>query len=139
MTHETTQFSLNDAIEVLRLLDGDPDAGFEVRRGGLRVQCVRGTKPPATGGRQVGDVRKEAAPSVLLRAPAVGRFHGDAAVFASGARPIHVKVGTVVGRIEAGTHAIPVTSSVDGTVAHACVAPDGFVEYGQTLLAIDVA
>jgi biotin carboxyl carrier protein len=137
MTQNTGEFSLRDAMEVLRLLDDRPDTTFDIRRHGFRLQCLSGTAPSPTVTKQTGDItREEPQRPTILKAPATGRFYGDAAVFSRGKRQVRVKAGAVVGRIEAGARAVVVKVSVNGTVAHTCVAPDGFVEYGQTLLVI---
>jgi biotin carboxyl carrier protein len=138
MTHDTTEFSLHDAIEVLRLLDADPNGTLDIRCHGFRLQCVRGAAPARTGSGRTGDAASgERRRQTMLKAPAAGRFHGDEAVFSSGERPVRVNTGTVVGRIQAGAKVITIFAGVEGTVAHACVTPDVFVEYGQTLLVID--
>jgi biotin carboxyl carrier protein len=134
------EFSLRDATEILRLLDSDPNATFDIRRDGFRLQCVRGTAPSPAAPKQAGDAVKEEAPRhTMLKAPVTGRFRGEAALFAPGAQAVRVKAGSAIGRIKTGARVTVVTANVGGTVAHACVAPDGFVEYGQTLLVIDVA
>lgn len=140
MTDETAEFSLHDAIEVLRLLDDDPKAAFDIRHRGFRFQCVRGTASLKPGAKETGDAAGEQPRQrTMLKAPATGRFHGNASVFSPRDRPVRVKAGTVVGRIEAGAKATAITAGVEGTVAYACVTPDSFVEYGQTLLVIDRA
>lgn len=140
MTRDTAEFSLRDALEVLRLLDDDPSSTFDIRRHGFRLQCVRDTASSQAGTKETGDSagggpRRQ----TMLKAPATGRFHGDAAVFALGERPVLVKTGTIVGHIRTGARVVAITADVEGSVAHACVTPDGFVEYGQTLLVIDIA
>ena len=90
-----------------------------------------------TGTEQTGDACEERRQLTMLKAPAAGRFHGDESLFASGERPLRVNTGTVVGRIQAGAKVTTVFADVEGTIAHACVAPDVFVEYGQTLLVLD--
>jgi biotin carboxyl carrier protein len=138
MTHDATEFSLHDAVEVLRLLDADPNATLDIRSHGFRLQCVRGAAPSRTGTERIGDaVGEERRQQTMLKAPAAGRFHGDEAVFSSGERPSRVNTGTVVGRIQAGAKVTMIFAGVEGTIAHACVTPDVFVEYGQTLLVID--
>lgn len=140
MTHDTAEFSLHDAIAVLRLLDDDPNATFDIRSHGFRLQCDRGTASSPAGTKQTADVAKEEPRRhTMLKAPAAGRFYGDAGVFSPEERPVRVRAGTIVGRIQAGAKVTAITASVEGTVAHVCVTPDGFVEYGQTLLVIDVA
>jgi biotin carboxyl carrier protein len=138
MTHDTTEFSLHDAIEVLRLLDADPNATLDIRCHGFRLQCVRGAAPGRTGSEWTGDAASEEPRRyTMLKAPAAGRFYGDEAVFSSGERLVRANIGTVVGRIQAGAKVTTILAGVEGTVAHACVTPDVFVEYGQTLLVID--
>jgi biotin carboxyl carrier protein len=137
MTRDTTEFSLHDAVEVLRLLDADPDATLDIRSHGFRLQCVRGAAASRTGTERTGDASEERRQQTMLKAPAAGRFHGDESLFASGERPLRVNTGTVVGRIQAGAKVTTVFAGVEGTIAHACVAPDVFVEYGQTLLVLD--
>lgn len=140
MTRDTTEFSLHDAVAVLRLLDDDPNATFDIRCHGFRLQCVRDAASSLAGTNETGDAAtEEPRRHVMLKAAAAGRFYGEAIVFSLGERPVRVKAGTIVGRIEAGAKATTITASVEGTVAHVCVTPDGFVEYGQTLLVIDVA
>jgi biotin carboxyl carrier protein len=140
MTHQTAEFSLHDATEVLRLLDAHPNATFDIRCHGFRLQCARGGTSSRAGTKQTGDAaREEPQRHTMLKAPAAGRFYRDEAVFSPGERPVHVNAGTIVGRIQAGAKVTAVSASVEGTVAHACVTADGFVEYGQTLLVIDVA
>jgi biotin carboxyl carrier protein len=140
MTDETAEFSLHDAIEVLRLLDDDPKAAFDIRHRGFRFQCVRGTASSQAGAKETGDAAgEEPRRHARLEAPATGRFSGNAAVFSPGDRPVRVKAGTIVGHIQVGTQVTVVTTDVAGTVAHVRVTPDDFVEYGQTLLVIDVA
>ena len=140
MTDETAEFSLHDAIEVLRLLDDDPNAAFDIRHRGFRLQCVRDTASPQAGAKETGDdASDESRRHTLLKAPATGWFSGNAAVFSPRDRPVRVKAGTIVGRIQIGATVTVVTTSVAGTVAHVRVTPDDFVEYGQTLLIIDVA
>jgi biotin carboxyl carrier protein len=137
---QDAEFSLRDALEVLRLLDEDPRPAIDVRRNGLRLQCVRANAPPPAQAQQAGaNAAQVAQRHVMLRAPAAGRFYGDASVFAPAGRSATLEAGRVVGRIEAGSRATAVAAGVDGTVVHACVAPGGFVEYGQTLLVIEVA
>ena len=138
MTHDTTEFSLHDAVEVLRLLDTDPNATLDIRCHGFRLQCVRGAAPSRTGTERTGGdaASEEPRRHTMLKAPAAGRFYSDEAVFASGERLVRVNTGTVVGRIQAGAKVITIFAGVEGTVAHACVTPDVFVEYGQTLLVI---
>jgi biotin carboxyl carrier protein len=137
---QDAEFSLRDAIDVLRLLDEDPRPAFDVRRDGFRLQCVRGSAAPPAQAQHAGENAAQAAQRrVTLRAPAAGRFYGDASVFAPAARPAILEAGRVVGRIEAGSRTTAVAADVDGTVVHACVAPGGFVEYGQALLVIEVA
>jgi len=139
MTQDATEFTLRDATEVLRLLDSEPNATFDIRRDGFRLQCVRGTAPPSAAAKQAGDAARDASRQhTMLKATAAGRFHGDAALFAPGAQGMRVKAGSSIGRIEAGARVLAVTANADGTAVHACVAADGFVEYGQTLLVIDV-
>jgi biotin carboxyl carrier protein len=135
---QDAEFSLRDAIEVLRLLDSDPSPTLDIRHHGFRLQCVRGTASSPAGVKQAGGPgTKESRRHTIVRAPAAGRFHGDAAVFAG--RATSIKAGSIVGRIDAGGRTAAVTVSVGGKVLHVCVAPDGFVEYGQTLLVIDAA
>lgn len=139
MTRDTAEFSLHDAFEVLRLLDEHPNSTFDIRRDGFRLQCVRDTASSQAGTKETGDsAGDEPRRQTMLKAPATGTFHGDAAVFAPRERPVLVKAGTIVGRIRAGTRVTAITADVEGSVAHACVNPDDFVEYGQTLLVIDV-
>ena len=138
MTHDTTEFTLHDAVEVLRLLDADPNATLDIRSHGFRLQCVRGAAPSRTGTQRTGSAAsEEPRQQTMLKAPAAGRFHGDEAVFSSEERPVRVNAGTVVGRIQAGAKVTPIFADVGGIIAHACVTPDVFVEYGQTLLVID--
>lgn len=133
---QDAEFSLRDAAEVLRLLDSEPNATFDIRRNGFRLQCMRG----AVAANPAGQAAKEEPPrQTTLKAPVAGRFRGEAAVFSPGAEAGRVRAGSAVGRIEVGGRVTVVTASVDGVIAHACVAPDAFVEYGQTLLVIDVA
>jgi len=137
MTHDTTEFSLHDAVEVLRLLNADPHATLDIRSNGFRLQCVRGAAPSrtVTEGTDVAgsdDPRRQ----TMLKAPAAGRFHGDEAVFSPAKEPVRLNTGTVVGRIQAGAKVTTIVAGVEGTVAHACVTPDVFVEYGQTLLVV---
>lgn len=142
MTQDAAEFSLRDAIEILQLLDGDPSPTLDIRRDNYRVQCVRATAPSPAGRQaaaRAGDGGQESRRHTMLRAPVAGRFQGDTAVFAPGGRPVPVKAGNVVGRIEAGDRVTTVTASVDGMVLHACVSSGSFVEYGQTLLVIDAA
>ena len=140
MTDETAEFSLHDAIEVLRLLDDDPNAAFDIRHRGFRFQCIRGTASSQAGAKATADdASDESRRHTLLKAPATGRFSGNAAVFTPRDRPVRVKAGTIVGRIKAGAKVTVVTAGVAGTVAHARVARDDFVEHGQTLLIIDAA
>lgn len=139
MTHDTTDFSLHDAIEVLRLLDADPNATLDIRCRGFRLQCVRGAAPSRTGTERTGDAAsQEPRRHTILKAPASGRFYGDGAVFSPRERPVRVNTGTIVGRIQAGAKVTTILAGVEGTVAHTCVTPDVFVEYGQTLLVIDL-
>jgi len=138
MTDDTTEFSLHDAVEVLRLLDADPNATLDIRCHGFRLQCVRGAAPARRRSEQTGDAAsEERRRHTMLKAPAAGRFYSDEAVFASGERLVRVNTGTVVGRIQSGAKVTTIFAGVEGTVAHACVTPDVFVEYGQTLLVID--
>ena len=137
MTDDTTEFSLHDAVEVLRLLDADPNATLDIRCHGFRLQCVRGAAPARRRSERTGDAAsEEPRRHTMLKAPVAGRFYSDEAVFASGERPVRVNTGTVVGRIQAGAKVTTIVAGVEGTVAHACVTPDVFVEYGQTLLVI---
>jgi biotin carboxyl carrier protein len=137
MTHDATEFSLHDAVEVLRLLDADPNATLDIRSHGFRLQCVRGAAPSRTGTERTGDaVGEERRQQTMLKAPAAGRFHGDETVFSPAEEPVRVNTGTVIGRIQAGANLTTIFAGVEGTVAHACVTPDVFVEYGQTLLVI---
>ena len=140
MTHDMAEFSLQDAIEVLRLLDDDPSATFDIRCHGFRLECVRDGAFPRAATKQLGHAAGEQ-PSrhTMVKAPAAGRFYGDSAVFSPGERLVRVKAGTIVGCIRAGAKVTAITASIEGTIAHACVTGDGFVEYGQTLLVIDVA
>lgn len=138
MTHDTTEFSLHDAIEVLRLLDADPNATLDIRCHGFRLQCVRGAAPSRTGTERTGDAAsQEPRRHTMIKSPAAGRFYGDGAVFSPGERPVRVNTGTIVGRIQVGAKVTTIFAGVEGTVAHACVTPDVFVEYRQTLLVID--
>lgn len=75
----------------------------------------------------------------MLKAPAAGRFYGDAALFSPGPERVRVTAGTIVGRIESGATVTVIMTDVEGNVAHRCVTPDAFVEYGQTLLVIETA
>ena len=137
---QDAEFSLRDAIEVLRLLDSDPSPALDIRHHGFRLQCVRGTAPSSAGAKYTGEAaRHEPRSHVMLKAPVAGRFCGDAAVFAAEGRSVAIKSGSVVGCIEAGGRTTAVTAGVGGKVLHVCVVPDGFVEYGQTLLVIDAA
>jgi len=139
MSHDTTEFNLHDAIEVLRLLDADPNAPLDIHCHGFRLQCVRGAAPSRTSTERTGGAAsQEAQRYTMLKAPAAGRFYGDEAVLSPGARPVRVNTGTVVGRIQAGAKVTMILAGVEGTVAHTCVTPDVFVEYGQTLLVIDL-
>jgi biotin carboxyl carrier protein len=139
MTCGTTEFSVHDAIEVLRLLDDKPNATFDIRCRGFRLQCVRGAAPSPAGTKQTrasaGEERRRHA---TVKAPAAGWFSGDAAVFSPGGRRMRVNAGTRVGCIQAAAKVTDITASVEGTIAYACVTPHGFVEYGQTLLVIEV-
>lgn len=140
MTRNTAEFSLCDAFEVLRLLDDDPNATLDIRRHGYRLECVRDTASSSAGTEGAGDsTAPEPRRQTMLKAPAAGRFRGDVAVFMPGEQSVLIKAGMIVGRIRAGTKVTAITADVEGTVAHACVAPEGFVEYGQTLLVIDIA
>jgi len=137
MTDDTTEFSLHDAVEVLRLLDADPNATLDIRCHGFRLQCVRGAAPARRRSERTGDAAsEEPRRHTMLKAPVAGRFYSDEAVFTSGERPVRVNTGTVVGRIQAGAKVTTIVAGVEGTVAHACVTPDVFVEHGQTLLVI---
>lgn len=136
---DDTEFTLHDAMEVLRLLDDDQSPIVDVSREAFRFQCVRAVSSrAATPQMSSSDARASAGETerhTVLRAPAAGRFYGRAEVF--GARGTTVNAGDIVGRIEAGDKVTPVMADCDGVVAHACVPSGEFVQYGQALLITD--